>query len=174
MSIRTESDIIWAANSSRELSTMVVDYLKLYRAYVNGSNVTIPSDNFYITFPKQLQENYLLVDMFWTKHDITEYNTYTPRYSAENDPDFDYFVEGYGGGQVEYDTSTHKVHTESKETLSLRIPMNHLLMSRAKQVEYFTAQAAKIEAECKEAAKNAKIDAINKRIDELNAQKSLL
>lgn len=174
MTIRTESDIIRAANGSLDLSRLVMDYLKLFRTYVNGSTVTIPSAYFYVTFPKQLDQDYLMADIFWTQHDVSEESSYTPIYSAENDPDSDYFVEGFGRGDTEYSVSTRTVHTESKETLSLKIPLSHLMMSREKQIAYFTDKAAKIEAEHVEAAKQAKIKEIDKRISELNAQKSVL
>lgn len=174
MTIRTESDIIRAANGALDLSRLVMDYLRMYKTYVNGSTVTIPSAHFYVTFPKQIQQDYLLVDIFWTQHDVSEQNSYTPIYSAENDPESDYFVEGFGGRETEYRVSTHTVHSESKETLSLRIPISHLLMPREKQIAYFTDMAAKLEAERVEAQRQAQIKEIDKRISELNAQKSVL
>lgn len=161
MTIRTEGQIVGAANAAQDLTNLVVAYLELYKKHAQGLNgVKIPTEKYTVIFRPILKEGYLPVTLVYTK-------TTTWRRATHYDVDDDMFDERLGadnisGYTVERDTDT--------EEYGLAIPFNVLLRSREDMERDIITFAAKKRAEIKEAERQAEIARHEAAIAKLKAQ----
>lgn len=136
MMIRSEGDVVRAANMAYDLSGIVTSYLKLHREYINGYNGVIVTDKeFAIVFLPKSKEGCICVELHWI--DTITYST--PMYY---DTDSDYFVESMGG-QEPYGYDHESI--SSLESSSIHIPISHLLQNQEDMLEFFKLKKIQIE-----------------------------
>lgn len=128
--IRTEGDIILAANLGRELHALVIAYLRDYCTYANGANNIKyePDELKFITIHgiSGTPESPLLKASVCTKRDVISFDTF-----VEEDPPDDY--EGYGRcGRYEVSSYVDKTYNE------ITIPMSLLLDPKPVRIEKLT------------------------------------
>lgn len=158
--IRTEGDIVRAANESRDLIGLVATFLKLWRKHANGvNNVTIPFESFNIAIMPLKTEGLLSVGLFYTRVDHWSIPTYY-------DVDDDLFIESYSSSANISGSESHS--TEVQCDMFVDIPFAMLMSTKVEANIIKVAEAAKIKKA--EAAKAQKIASLE---EELASLKSL-
>lgn len=161
MTIRTEGQIVGAANAAQDLTNIVVAYLELYRKHAQGLNgVKVPDEEYTVIFRPILKEGYLPVTLVYTK-------TTTWRKATHYDVNDDMFDERLGadnvsGYTVERDTDT--------EEYGLSIPFKALLRTKEQMEQDIKAYAAREQAALKEKQRLAEIAQHEAAIAKLKGQ----
>lgn len=120
MTFRSNSDLIFAANQSRDLANLVQAYMILWRKHANGKNkVSVPTDDFTVVFlpPTETAVVFRIV--------YTYTNTWSePQYY---DVDSDYFSESWGADNVSHHITRRETKIGEK---GYEIPFACLLRSK--------------------------------------------
>ena len=158
MMIRSDGDIVRTVNTARDLTGLVVTFLKLWRKNANGVNdVSIPSEDFNVAFMPLKKENMLSVGLFYTRTD----HWTTPTYL---DPDDDMYVEGYGSGDSNisgYSSHSSDVRYDMYVEIPFKMLMSTTIEADIKQI------AATDKAKKKEAARLTEIADLEAKLAEL-------
>jgi hypothetical protein len=148
MTIRSESQIMAAANAAQDLTNLVVAYLELYKRHAQGLNgVTVPTEPYTVVFRPMHHEGMLAVALVYTK-------TVTWDEPIYYDVGSDYFSESLGAENI----SGYQLQSESHtEETRLSIPFAVLLLSREHMEQQVLAFATSKRNEITEQRRLAKI-----------------
>jgi hypothetical protein len=160
MTIRTEAQIVLAANLAQDLTNLVVAYLELWRQHAQGVNgITVPDEPYTVVF-QPLRSEFLHFKLVHTQ-------TVTWEEPVYYDVDSDYFQESWGASNL-----SHHVSRWRKEIREhgLGIPFKVLLQARGQMEGSIKAVAAAVHAEEEERARLARIAELQAEIDQLKGK----
>lgn len=168
MSIRSGGDVILACNMARDLGTMALKYVELFRKHINGENgLTIPDGDLFVRFGPQTKEGWLQLDIYKKSEvvspssNIYESSGYGSGYADdEGEP-------GYGRGYADDDGSSsyyRTVHSRHNvyDSVGMQIPLSNFL--RDDLADYFAQREIKIRAEKAEAKRLAEIAELEEKL----------
>ena len=160
MTIRSEADIVSAVNAARDMTGVVVTFLKLWRKHANGiNNVVVPDEPFSVSFLPLDNECYVTVGIFFTKTEHWE----TPTYF---DSDDDEYVESYSSSANVSGVQHHREEVLYEKTIS--IPIGWLLSPNMEDV--IIQFAAKDKAAKAEVLRQLEIAKLESQLTKLKSQ----
>ena len=159
--IRSPSDVVLAANYAMDLAALVVQYLELWRKHANGRNdVVIPSGKFNVAFKPVTNPDQLDVVLFHTVY----YSTSTPNYDYDDDE-----VYHPLGSSPEPTSYSYSSGSYEKET-AIGVSMASILKSPEQMETDILDFVKRDDAAKAEAAKQARIDQLQKELADLTKQ----